>query len=85
MLKNPRLVFVDTSYPVTAYSERSAGRDLTESDFKKWFNNVSRQMIRQGCYDIDLLAVYDDEDGQHELANYWGGLEMSKNPRFPFF
>ena len=85
MLKNPRLVFVDTSYPITAYSERPANRDLTERDFKKWYNNVSRRMIRQGDYYTDLLAVYDDEDGEHELANYWGNVEMSKNPRFPFF
>lgn len=82
LLHNPHLTFLDDAFGYTGESRVYAGRDLTERDFKKWYNHVWERN-KFNSYLI-ILAHYEDEDGLHELANYWGMQEMQNDPHIPF-
>ena len=82
MLKNPRIVFIDTSFGYTGESAIFANRELTEKDFKKWYNNVCRR--NRFNHKVDVFAEYGVEDDYHEISQYWAHEEMLNNPVFPF-
>ena len=74
LLREPRIVFFETMYGCTAHSEKRAGRDLTEREFKKWYNHVTKNMPDF----ISAMAEYSDEDGdEHEITQHWFIHEMN--------
>ena len=79
------MVFVDSSFGYTAESRIEAGRDdLTLKDFKKWWKHTLKTIPFEAWLNIDVLAEYEDEDGLHEMAMYWGNEEMTHDPSIPF-
>lgn len=87
-MKNQRIV-------VAIYTEdRRSMRDevhytnrvLSEKDFKKWYNHIFREVMRDANVDlVDVFAMYEDQVGDTcELANYWGYQTMKFDPAIPF-
>ena len=79
ILKNPRIVFLDDMYGFTSKFVKESKRDLTERDFKKWYNRIYKK--NKYIEGLTILAEYEDEDGIHDISSYWACVEMDKNPR----
>ena len=84
MLKNPRIEIVDDGcFGYTGSYVLEAGRDLTERDFKKWFNHVYKRLLPP-----DTAYAYSDDEEyegcQHEWSQWWGIQEMQNDPNIPF-
>lgn len=86
-MKNFRLEMVDNSFGWTASSYIEAHKDdLTLKDLKKWWKHVLKSIPKAAWYSncLDVLAWYTDEDGEHEMVQYWAMEEGSHNPAIPF-
>lgn len=81
-MKNQRLVIYDDGcFGYVGSRTLYAPCELSERDFKKWYNHV----LKNVSFADTVLAEYDDEDGSTcELANYWGCEEMAHDPSIPF-
>jgi len=83
MLKNPRIKIIDDGcFGYTGSWVLYADRDLTEKDFKKWFNHVWKHLAPND----NAYAISDDEDGDgyHEWSQWWAIQEMQNDPAIPF-
>lgn len=75
VLTNPRIVFVETMYGFTGEFVMSANRDLTEKDFKKWYDHTIKSIPKKA--DVDVYAIYDTEDGWADITSNWFIHEMN--------
>lgn len=73
VLHNPVIVVIDESFGYTAEYEHSAGRDLTEREFKKWYDHMSKNLPEF----ITTVALYSDDEGVHEITADWFFHEMN--------
>lgn len=74
VFKAPKIRFFETMYGYTSYSEREAGRDLSEKDFRKWYNHYIKRVPEY----IDVAAIYTDDDGDElDISQYWFMHEVS--------
>lgn len=75
LLHNPRIVFASTMYGYTGESTVRANRDLTEKDFKKWYDHTIKSIPKKA--EVDVYAVYDSEDGWVDITADWFIHEMN--------
>lgn len=74
-MKNPTLVFFDTSYGYYATATREAGRDLTEKELRKWWKHYADKCPRG----IVVAATYETLDGEtRDATEYWVMHECAK-------
>lgn len=81
-MKNQRLVIYDDGcFGYVGSRTLYAPCELSERDFKKWYNHVSKNVSLTDT----VLAEYDDEDGSTcEIGCYWMNDELQNNPAVPF-
>lgn len=74
-MKNPTLVFFDTSYGYAATAVRTAGRDLTEKDLRKWWRHYADRLPA----DIAVSATFETLDGDtRDITEDWVMHECAK-------
>ena len=88
-MRNQRIVvlFYDPDDRSVMYEEvHYANRELSEKDFKKWYNHIfSEECWVYGKAVVDAFAMYEDAVGDTcELANFWG-IEWEKHTPGPMY